>query len=164
LKERIPEKLKRKDELIAQTIKLAREYSDRAILFHQTVAEILGINASDMRCLDAIMLSGYSSPGQLAEYTGLSTGATTAMIDRLEKGNFIERHPHPKDRRGTILTLTQEASLRLQALFSSPAGALNQLISGYSGKDLKLISDFFTKAGALWNREREKLTASPAAV
>jgi DNA-binding MarR family transcriptional regulator len=140
-----------------QVIGGARQYSIGTVVFHQAVGQLLAINVTDMKCLDIITLKGSATPSQLAEHTGLSTGATTAMIDRLEKAKLIERHPHPGDRRGTIVTLSKQAMRKLPAFFESLANALETLASGYSEKELEILRDFFGKVGVLWKEERAKL-------
>ena len=146
-----------KRDLVMRVIHGAREYSIGTVLFHQAVGQLLGVNVTDMKCLDLIMLKGSASPSELAEYTGLSTGATTAMIDRLEKAKLVERHPHPKDRRGTTVVLSAEAMRRLPVLFESLANAMRDLVSGYSKRELEVLADFFSKVDLLWKAERKKL-------
>ena len=140
-----------------EVVRSAREYSDGAILFHQAAGDLLGVNATDMRCLDVIMLEGSANPTRLAGRTGLTTGATTAMLDRLEKGGLIERHPDPEDRRGTVVVLSKGGARMLQGLFRSMADAVEALAAGYSEKQLEVLADFFAKASVLWKDEREKL-------
>ena len=147
----------RKQDLVMEVIRGAREYSVGTVLFHQAVGQLLGINVTDMKCLDIITLKGSATPTELALHTGLSTGATTAMIDRLERAKLIERHPHPSDRRGTILALSNQASRRLPALFESLAKAMQVLLASYSERELEVLDDFFAKVGVLWKEEREKL-------
>jgi DNA-binding MarR family transcriptional regulator len=146
-----------KEALVRQVIVGARENSIGVVLFHQAVARILGINVTDIKCLDIIALKGSASPSQLAELTGLSTGSTTAMIDRLEKKALVERRANPDDRRGTIVTLTRDAGQKLPRLFGSLAEAMEALVSSYSERELKILSDFFGKIGSLWREEREQL-------
>jgi len=147
----------RKHDLALQVIRGAREYSIGTVLFHQTVGQLLGVNVTDMKCLDIITLKGSASPTELAEHTALSTGATTAMIDRLESAGLVLRRPHPRDRRGTIVVLSKEAIRKLPAMFASLAKAMDALVSTYPEKELKVLDDFFAKAGVLWKEEREKL-------
>ena len=149
----------RKRELVTQVIRDAREYSVGMVSFHQAVGRILGLNVTDMKCLDVMTMKGSATPSQLAEQTGLSSGATTAMIDRLEKAGLVERHPHPKDRRGTVLLLTKQAMQKLPLLFESLGNAMLVLISGYSQRELAVLADFFARASVLWQDEREKLQA-----
>jgi len=149
----------RKRELVTQVIRDAREYSIGMVSFHQAVGRILGLNVTDMKCLDVMTMKGSATPSQLAEQTGLSSGATTAMIDRLEKAGLVERHPHPKDRRGTVLLLTKQAMQKLPLLFESLGNAMLVLISGYSQRELAVLADFFARASVLWRDQREELQA-----
>lgn len=146
-----------KGDLAEQVIRGGREFSIGTVLFHQAVGQLLGVNVTDMKCLDMIVLKGSVSPTELAEHTGLSSGATTAMIDRLERAELVERHRHPRDRRSTTLVLTREAIRKLPQLFGSLGKAMTTLVSGYSRKDLEVLVDFFTKAGILWQEERQRL-------
>ena len=146
-----------KRDLAMQVIRGGRDYSIGAVLFHQAAGQLLGVNVTDMKCLDIMTLKGSSSPSELAEHTGLSTGATTAMLDRLEKAKLIERRPHPTDRRATLVVLSKEATRKLPAMFESLARAMETLVLGYSERDLRVLADFFAKVDHLWKEEREKL-------
>ena len=147
----------RTQDLALQVVRGAREYSIGAVLFHQAVGQLLDLNVTDMKCLDIMTLKGPASPSELAQHTGLSTGATTAMIDRLENAGLVVRRPHPTDRRGTIVVLSRKAMRKLPAMFASLAKAMDALVSTYSEKELKVLADFFAKVGVLWKEEREKL-------
>ena len=146
-----------KQELVVRVIRGAREYSIGTVLFHQAVGQFLGINVTDMKCLDLITLKGSASPSELAQHTGLSTGATTAMIDRLEKAKLVVRHRHPEDRRGTTVALSKEAARKLPILFGSLSRAMERLASSYSKTELEVLVDFFSKVALLWTKEREML-------
>jgi DNA-binding MarR family transcriptional regulator len=146
-----------KRDLALRVVRGGREYSIGAVLFHRAVGQRLGVNVTDVKCLDILTLKGSASPSELARHTGLSTGAATAMIDRLEKSRLVVRRPHPTDRRGTIVALSKGAMRRLPAIFQSLAQAMEALVSGYSEKELEVLADFFAKAGVLWRKERDKL-------
>ena len=146
-----------KQALVMRVIRGAREYSIGTVLFHQAVGQLLGINVTDMKCLDLIALKGSASPSELAQHTGLSTGATTAMIDRLEKAKLVVRHPNPEDRRGTTVVLSKEATRKLPTLFESLASAMEGLASSYSKAELEVLVDFFNRVALLWTKEREIL-------
>lgn len=156
-------KMESRKQLVTQVIRGAREFSIGTVLFHRAVGQILGVNVTDIKCLDMMTLQGSATPSQLAAHTGLSSGATTAMIDRLERAGLVERQPHPKDRRGTILVLTEEAMRKLPSLFSSLGTAMETLVSSYPQKELAVLDDFFTKARVLWQEERAKLQRSYSA-
>lgn len=142
---------------IERVIQGAREFTIGTVLFHHAVGEILGVNVTDMECLALIVFRGLASPSELARHTGLSSGATTAMLDRLERSRLIERRPNPQDRRGTLIVLTKGATQRLTALFGSLRRASNELVSGYSAAELDLLSHFFQRMAIIWKEEREKL-------
>lgn len=146
-----------KGDLVKQVIRGGREFSIGTVLFHRAVGQMLGVNVTDMKCLDVMMLKGAVSPTELARHTSLSSGATTAMIDRLERAGLVERRPHPKDRRGTTLVLTKEAIRKLPQLFEPLAKAMMALVSGYSRRDLKILADYFAKVGLLWQEQRRRL-------
>jgi DNA-binding MarR family transcriptional regulator len=149
-----------KNDLVNQVNHGAREYGINTVLFRHAVGGILGVNVTDMECLALIFFKGLATPSELAQYTGLTSGATTAMLDRLEKAHLIERHPNPKDRRGTLIVLTDERTKEVSTLFASVRGAIERLTSSYSENELELISTYLSSLAALWGEAREKLQRS----
>ncbi len=147
----------RKDDLVKQVNMGAREYGISTVLFRHAVGEILGVNVTDMECLALIFFKGLATPSELARYTGLTSGATTAMLDRLEQARLIERRPNPQDRRGTLIVLTNERTKELSSMFASGRDAIDRLTSSYSEKELELLSNYFRRLTTLWEEEREKL-------
>lgn len=127
------------------------------VLFHHALAGIIGVNVTDMECLALIVYRQLATPTEIARYTGLSSGATTAMLDRLQRAGFIERRPHPGDRRGTHVVLTKGATKRLAALFGSLRRAGRRLASTYTDAELDVLCDFFDKILAVLTEERERL-------
>ena len=111
-----------------------------------------------MECLALIFFKGLATPSELARYTGLTSGATTAMLDRLEKAHLIERRPNPQDRRGTLIVLTDERTAEVGAIFASGRQAIDTFNSSYSEKELELIAGYFRKLVEIWEHEREKLS------
>lgn len=116
-----------------------------------------GVNVTDMECLALIFFKGLATPSQLSQYTGLTSGATTAMLDRLEKAHLIERRPNPHDRRGTLIVLTNERTEEIGGLFASGRAAIEKMTSSYSEKELEIISSYFARLVTLWTEERERL-------
>jgi len=147
----------RKNDLVTQVNMGAREYGISTVLFRHAVAEILGVNVTDMECLALIFFKGLATPSELARYTGLTSGATTAMLDRLEKAHLIERRPNPQDRRGTLIVLTNERTEEVGAMFASGREAIDGLTSSYSESELETIADYFRRLVIVWEEEREKL-------
>jgi DNA-binding MarR family transcriptional regulator len=146
-----------KKDLEKQVIVGAREYGINAVLFRHAVGAVLGLNVTDMECLGVLFFKGLATPTELGHYTGLSSGATTAMLDRLEKSGLIERRPNPRDRRGTLIFIVHEAASRVAPFFASARDAQDALVASYSEKELDLLSDFFSRSIAMWEEERRKL-------
>src|SRR5215469_4493194 len=146
-----------KEDLQRQVIRGAREYGFGSVLFRHVIGEMLGVNATDMECLGVLLFKGLTTPSALAQYTGLSSGATTAMLDRLEKSELIARRPNPKDRRSTHIVLVKETAAKFAPLFVSLREAQDQIVSSYSESELELLADFFTRSVTMWEEERKKL-------
>ncbi|MDP4147154.1 MAG: MarR family transcriptional regulator [Bacillota bacterium] len=125
-----------------------KENSKCAIMLHQTIADTLKLNITDHKCLDFINRSEGVTAGQIAEFAGLTGGAVTALIDRLEKAGYIIRDKDPKDRRKVILRSTtgsedaNAGSLQLKEIFSSLDMAIDELLSTYDENELTLIFSF----------------------
>lgn len=146
-----------KQELVEQVVMGAREYGISEVLFRHAVGDILGVNVTDMECLGLIFFKGLATPSQLSEYTGLTSGATTTMLDRLEKAGLVERRPNPHDRRGTLIVIKKEAVEAVGPLFESARRAQDKIVSSYSERDLKLLSEFLRSYATMWEEERKKL-------
>ncbi|GJM74993.1 hypothetical protein HMSSN036_72090 [Paenibacillus macerans] len=85
-----------------------RENGTRAVMLHQTISEKIGLNATDHKCLDYLLKAGPVTAGRLAELTGLTTGAVTSVIDRLEQAGFATRDKDPNDRRKVLVKAVSE--------------------------------------------------------
>src|SRR5215204_1827075 len=110
--------MKREDTIQAINEKF-REMSTETIMFHQAVADILGLHVTDHKCLDFIYRFGAMPAGRLADLTGLTTGAITGIIDRLIEAGYVRRTNDPKDRRRTIVEPTRNKKLekKIEVLF-----------------------------------------------
>jgi DNA-binding MarR family transcriptional regulator len=147
----------RKTDLKKRAQIAVREYGIHLTLFRNAMSEWAGLNATDMECLRLLFLKGVATPSELARQTGLTSGATTAMLDRLEKAGLIERRPNPDDRRGTLITPAESAAEKAASWFESARKAQDELLSSYSEKELEIIADVFEQFTKLWDREREKI-------
>ena len=140
-----------------QALNAIRDYGVQLTMFRNDMAEWVGLNATDMECLRLLFLKGVSTPSELARHTGLTSGATTAMLDRLEKAGLIERRPNPDDRRGTLIVPAKSSAEKAASWFESARKAQDELISSYSEKELEIIADVFEQFTKLWEQEREKI-------
>jgi len=143
-------------ELKKRALMAVRDYGVNLTQFQRAMTEWAGHNTTDMECLRLLFLKGIATPSELARHTGLTSGATTAMLDRLEKAGFIERRPNPDDRRGTLIAPVKSASKKVASWFESARDAQNKLISSYSESELEIIADVFERFAKLWDDERKK--------
>ena len=146
-----------KTDLKKRALNAVRDYGVHLMLFRNSMNEWAGINATDMECLRLLFLNSVSTPSELSKHTGLTSGATTAMLDRLEKAGLIERKPNPDDRRGTLIVPAKSSAEKAASWFESARKAQDELISSYSESDLEIISDVFERFTKLWEQEREKV-------
>lgn len=147
-----------KTDLKKRALMAVRDYGVNLTLFRNAMSEWAGLNVTDMECLRLLFQKGIATPSELARYTGLTSGATTAMLDRLEKAGLIERRPNPDDRRGTLIAPAQSSAAKAASWFESARKAQDELISKYSENELEIIADVFEQFTKLWDREREKLS------
>jgi DNA-binding MarR family transcriptional regulator len=146
-----------KPDLEQEVVLRAREYGISTVLFRNAVGSKLGVNVTDMECLALLFFKGISTPSELSRHTGLSSGATTAMLDRLEKAHLITRKPNPNDRRGVIISVEPKSKKTVGPMFATAREAQNKLLASYSEKDLELMADFFSKYTDVWEQARKEL-------
>lgn len=149
------------DDLKMRALNAVRDYGVQLTLFRNAMDEWAGLNATDMECLRLLFLEGVSTPSKLARHTGLTSGATTAMLDRLEKAGLIERRPNPDDRRGTLIVPAKTGAEKVASWFESARNAQAELIASYSDEELEIIADVFEKFAKLWEQERKKIEKVP---
>ena len=143
--------------LIADLNRAAREASGLGNLFAQTVANRLGVSATDLECLDFIAGGANVTAGDLARATGLTTGAITGVIDRLEKAGMARRERDREDRRKIYVRMTPAARTGAAVYYGSFGRAIDRLAAGYSRADIVLLIDYFTRSRAVVLREIAKL-------
>lgn len=149
-----------KKALEQQVIISARKYGISSTLFRNAVGSRLGVNDTDMQCLGLLFFKGVATPTELSKYTGISSGATTAMLDRLEHAKLIQRKPNPKDRRGVLIQVDESSINTVGPLFADTRLAQNKLVASYTEAELQIIADFFEKFTAVWDEGREKLISN----
>jgi DNA-binding MarR family transcriptional regulator len=148
-----------REEIIQAIIDKRREMSTETIMFHQAVADTLGLHITDHKCLDLIRYYGAMPAGRLGELTGLTTGAVTGVIDRLEQAGYVRRTNDSKDRRRTIVEPTRNKKLegKLGAIFSPLHERMRNLLSSYSDSELSFLLDVLTKTLEQTHQELVKL-------
>jgi len=148
---------KHMSDLKQQVIIDSREQGISYTLFRNAIGKKLGLNTTDFGGLDLIFFRGVSTPSELSRYTGLSSGSTTAMIDRLENSRLVSRQANPNDRRGTLVVINKEAAVQFRPLFVSARVAQNKLLDSYSTTELQTLSDYFQKSAMMFESERTNI-------
>lgn len=149
--------LKREDTIHAINEKFT-EMSTEAIFFHQAVADAVGLHITDHKCMYFIHSYGAMPAGRLVELTGLTTGAVTGIIDRLEKAGYVRRANDPKDRRRTIVEPIRNKKLerKLEMIFIPLHEKMHKLFSSYSDSELTFLLEALTKAVELTHEESKR--------
>lgn len=146
-------------ELLEAIDRGGRALSASTVMFHAAIAEHLGLGATDHKVLDFLLRTGPATAGELARITGLTTGAITGVIDRLEAAGYAKRVRDPGDRRKVLVhpTLGARGERRLGQLFASLARGVAKLAASYDDEELATIVDYLTRADALMREETAKL-------
>jgi DNA-binding MarR family transcriptional regulator len=147
------------DDLRARiTGSLARRHSTATVLFHHAIAERLGLGPSDHKCLDLLVERGTLTGAELAALTGLTSGAITGVVARLEKAGYLRREPDPQDGRRQLLHAVPERMAEVFAGLQSDAAAL---VDGFDTAQLEAIAEFLDRA-TRFARERSQLVRAQA--
>ena len=113
-------------------------------LMGQAAADRVGLNATDLNCLNILSFSGEMTAGELAKQTGLSTASITGVADRLEEAGYVRRERDPKDRRRVVIRLVLESALRdVAPVFLPLIQAWQGVVDEYTDDELRLIVDFY---------------------
>jgi DNA-binding MarR family transcriptional regulator len=134
----------------AAVIDALRRFNVESDRFVEVFSTTHGLHRSDMNALAYLSAADEAgeplSPGQLGAELGLSSPATTALIDRLARAGHLTREPHPSDRRKVALR-TREQGVRLAVEFFTPLGrALHGVMDEFDADQLRLILTFLDRA------------------
>ncbi len=145
-------------ELIEEINADGRKMSTVTVIFHQTIAEKAGLSGSDHKYLDLLFQEGAMTAGRLAELTGLTTGAVTGIIDRLEKQGMVKRESDPDDRRKVLVVpLMENAFKRLAPVFEPLREDLEAYFDPYSDEELEIIRKYLVDTVAFFSSKIQKL-------
>ena len=120
-----------------------REQSALTVMFHARVAEKMGLSATDEKCLDlAMRAEGPVTAGRIAELSGLSTGAVTGVIDRLERAGYVRRVRDPHDRRKVLVEVTPGDLEKFGAIFEVARQSMIEVLDQFSAAELDVIERY----------------------
>jgi DNA-binding MarR family transcriptional regulator len=154
----------RRRELLNRLRDLGRKISTQTVFLHQAIAQSVGLNATDTKCIDLILSHPNRSmtAGELSGMTGLTTGAITHILDRLERRQFIERVRDTEDRRKVFIRVRPESLEPLAPKYEEIGKAFMSLAARYGDKDLQLICDYMDSASEVTKRELAQMVATNA--
>lgn len=149
---RVSEPKRSKRQVFIELINEVRRSQAATARFDRAVANAIGINETDQTCLDVLSHDGPLTAGQLAERTGLSSGAMTTAIDRLERAGYARRRRDEADRRRVVVELT-EAAQALAAYYAEHQALSETLYRQYTAAEMEMLLGF-VRAGRALNERR----------
>ena len=154
-------KVEKEDSVRERLDVLGREMTTQSILFHQAIAESAGLSGTDHKFIDLFFQHGSMTAGKLAKLTGLTTGATTGVIDRLEKKKLVRRERNPNDRRQVLVVLNEkEAQEKIGPAFKHMQEGLESLYQGFSESDLAIVEEFMIRTITFYKTQIEQIKSN----
>ena len=136
--------------LIDQFRAASREYSDASIFMHEAIARKAGLSSADHKYLGLMLRHKELTAGSLSKLTGLTTGAVTGLVDRLEKKALVKRQFTKNDRRKVIIVPNEENIMKLlQPIFHELQQKTLALLSSFSASEIQTIEKYFVEASAV---------------
>ena len=134
-----------------------RSLSATAELFTQATADRMGVNTTDVQCLNIIHELGTPTAGEVAAKTGLTSGSVTAVLDRLERAGYVARLHDPVDRRRVRVRPTPKAGELAAQVFLPMLAAVGASYTAYSDDELRLIVRFLAATSQALTEQTGKL-------
>ena len=134
-----------------------RMLSRESVMFNTAAAEHLGLNVTDGECIDYLLENGPVTAGNLAKITGLTNGAITSVIDRLEKAGYVQRTADPADRRVVLVTLVPEKLKVSFAFYQTHVQTIKALFQPYGEDELKLLAHATSQLAEIYKEETHSI-------
>lgn len=142
--------------LVADLGNAMQAYQRSTQAFDDAVGRALGLNPADLRGLDWLV-DGPKSAGELSRGTGLSSAATTTLVDRLVAKGFVERTPDAADRRRVMTRMTPEGAKRVGRFYGPLVAEGGGLLEGLRDEMLERMCDWLVGARELTDRHRDQI-------
>jgi len=151
-----------KEELVDQLIREFRTSGNQDDAFDALAAERLGVSESDLRCLNIVENAGGISAGELAAQAGLTAGAVTGVIDRLERVGYARRVPDSADRRRVTVEVTPAFYKAADRIWGPMAAEWHSLLARrFTIEELERIAAFLRATNELGRRHMDRLRHTP---
>jgi len=145
----VPKSPPSRTDLLKTLDETLRKVGAQSVLLSDTVSKLVGLNPTDLECLDLLGLAGPTTAGRLATHTGLTTGAMTAVIDRLERAGFARRVRDAEDRRCVLVEALPDTLRQIELLYRPLAAAVARLNEEYGDRQLAVVVDYLARAVTL---------------
>jgi DNA-binding MarR family transcriptional regulator len=151
-------------EVLGELTRELRQFTGLGASFFRAAAARIGITVTDMQVIDVLHLTSPMTAGQLADLTGLTTGAITGMLNRLEEAGLVRRERDPNDGRRVIVRLVTDLDemQKIDAIFDSLGDAWDDMTSPYDDEQLAFLLEFLQRSNALSRKEIVRLREAPA--
>jgi DNA-binding MarR family transcriptional regulator len=137
-----------------------RAHQAMADAIDEVAAESLGVNRTDLRCLDLLDQRGPMSAGELARAAGVTTGAITGVVDRLEELGYARRVRDTADRRRVLVEFSPKAARAAAKIYQPLGEKFEELVSDYRTEELAVMRDFLRRGREISEQHVERMLAS----
>ncbi|MHB8599277.1 MAG: MarR family winged helix-turn-helix transcriptional regulator [Ktedonobacteraceae bacterium] len=141
-----------------------RQFTGLGASFFRAAAARIGMAVTDIQVMDILDLTGETSAGQLADLTGLTTGAITRILDRLEEARLVRRERDPNDGRKVIVRLAsgKDEMHKVRSILDSVGKAWDEMESRYDDEQIAFLLEFLKHSNALSRQELVRLQEAPS--
>ena len=149
--------IKNRNEEVGKAI--GGRFSTAVVLFHSAVAGRMGVNVTDWKCAEILARSGPINPGKLSDMTGMTTAATTQVINRLEKAGMLKRERDSQDRRKVTVCLVENPKTKrlVQSIFIDLGQEMGKMMAKYNMSELDVIAGFIQNTAEILEAQAQKL-------
>jgi DNA-binding MarR family transcriptional regulator len=147
----------RRDELTAVVAAEIPLFVSATVLLQVAVADQLGLQVADLHCLNLVGAGTATTPTQIAERMGMTTGAVTKMLDRMERQRLVRREPNPTDRRRTMIRALDDRAEEIAALYAPMSGYLAEQMRQCTDDELSFLANFVRASREVASRETFRL-------
>ncbi len=153
--------MKPRETLLGEVAQAIAQFQSATALVDEAATVYLGINRTDLRLLGLLYSQGPLNAGRLASAAGLSPGATTAAIDRLERAGYVQRLRAAGDRRAIVIEATVVAHERIEAIYGPVGRRGMEHLARFSDGELQLLYDFLVEGYRLQVEQAARIRSMP---
>jgi DNA-binding MarR family transcriptional regulator len=148
---------KSRAELVAAVMEAVVGFQDATDRVDEAAAKRLGLNRTDLRCLDLLSRTAQVTAGGLANAAGLSPGAATTAIDRLTRAGYARRRHDDQDRRRVLVEPTPKAFQRVDPIWRPIGEESQRRLSRRTNEELTTILEFLEEGRDMQRRHAERI-------